>query len=90
MQLPTEPGSPFKPTGTAYWHVIGSPFAFDNIGFSKPDPNTVLPANIPGASDAKGKIKWLICAECDLGPIGWSFEGSSEAWLAVDRLRYSA
>jgi hypothetical protein len=89
-QLPTEPGSPFAATGAAYWHITGSPFAFDNIGFSRPDASTALPAALPGLADAKGKVKWLICAECDLGPIGWSFEGGSEAWLAVDRLRYSA
>jgi hypothetical protein len=38
---------------------------------------------------AKGKVKWLICAECDLGPVGWSFEGGKESWVAVERVRYA-
>jgi hypothetical protein len=38
---------------------------------------------------AKGKVKWLICAECDLGPVGWSFEGGKESWVAMERVRYA-
>ena len=34
------------------------------------------------------KVKWLICAECDLGPVGWGFEGGKEAWVGVERVRY--
>ena len=33
-------------------------------------------------------MKWLICAECDLGPLGWGFEGGKEAWVGVERVRY--
>ena len=69
---------------------MGSPFAFDNIGFSKADAAATLPAHTPGGPGPAGKVKWLICAECDLGPLGWSFEGGNEAYLAVDRLRYGA
>ncbi|KAL1405349.1 hypothetical protein Q8F55_008980 [Vanrija albida] len=89
--LPTHPGSPFpaESSTAAYWLVRGSPFAFDNVGFSRPDAAAALPDFAPGA-DAGKKVKWLICAECDLGPLGWSFEGGSDAWLAVDRLRYAA
>ena len=60
---------------------------FENIGFSKTSTKT-LPEGAPGLSEAQGKVKFLICAECDLGPIGWSFEGGTEAWLAVERVRY--
>ncbi|TXT04852.1 hypothetical protein VHUM_03935 [Vanrija humicola] len=90
--LPAAPGSPFpaESTTVGYWYVRGSPFAFDNIGFSRPDAAAALPDYAPGVAEAGGKVKWLICAECDLGPLGWSFEGGSEAWLAVDRLRYAA
>jgi hypothetical protein len=48
--------------------------------------------NILGLNEAAARgsrIKWLICADCDLGPLGWSYEGGSEAWIAADRLRYS-
>lgn len=34
------------------------------------------------------KLKLLIRAECDLGPLGWYEEGGSEFWLAVSRVRY--
>ncbi|WOO85669.1 Guanine nucleotide exchange factor MSS4 [Vanrija pseudolonga] len=90
--LPAAPGSPFpaESTTVGYWYVRGSPFAFDNIGFSRPDAAAALPDYAPGVAEAGGKVKWLICAECDLGPLGWSFEGGKEAWLAVDRLRYAA
>lgn len=61
---------------------------FENIGFSK-ESDMALPPGAPGADGARGKkVKWLICAECDLGPIGWSYEGGSEAWLGADRVRY--
>lgn len=62
--------------------------AFENIGYSR--PSTVsLPPQAPGVELGK-KVKWLICAECDLGPIGWSFEGGEESWLSADRVRYGA
>jgi len=34
------------------------------------------------------RLKLLACAECDLGPLGWSEEGGSEYWLACSRVRY--
>ncbi|KAK8844762.1 hypothetical protein IAR55_006612 [Kwoniella newhampshirensis] len=90
--LPTDPSSPFPPSpalpsGTPLWHISSSPFAFDNIGFSKPDLSTALPPHTPGLQ-SNSQVKWLICAECDLGPLGWSYEGGKEAWLAVERVKY--
>ena len=35
------------------------------------------------------KVKWLICADCDLGPIGWGYEGGKEAYLDMRRCRYA-
>ncbi|OCF41023.1 hypothetical protein I317_05134 [Kwoniella heveanensis CBS 569] len=46
------------------------------------------PMTAPGAGSGGAKVKWLICAECDLGPIGWSWEGGNEAWLVADRVTY--
>jgi len=96
-QIPTEertlfPPSPrifhpILPNPTAYWHIRGSPLAFENIGFSKASDIT-LPEHAPGNSGRAGKVKFLLCAECDLGPVGWSFEGGSEAWLVVEQVRY--
>jgi hypothetical protein len=91
-QMPMDENAPFKPDpkmspnglegkeASLYWHVDGSPFAFENIGFSRA---------IEGVDKAKNKnIKWLICAECDLGPLGWCYEGGNEAWLAIGRVKY--
>lgn len=78
-----DPASPFPaPSSTAsvYWQVSDCPFAFDNIGFTRPDAAAAAKSDKP--------VKYLICAECDLGPLGWSYEGGSVAWLAMDRIRY--
>lgn len=97
QQVPDDAASPFPPTSTStthgFWHV-SDPFAFDNVGYSRPDTNSniTLPVGLPGIDvDKEGdkKVKWLICAECDLGPIGWSYEGGKEAWVAVERVRYA-
>lgn len=34
------------------------------------------------------RMKLLICAECELGPIGWCEEGGSEFWIACSRVAY--
>ena len=61
--------------------------AFENIGYSRPSETMSLPAGAPGMDSGK-QVKWLICAECDLGPVGWSFQGGQESWLSADRVRY--
>jgi len=70
--------APLPPPGetTQWWLVSPSPMAFENIGFSKP----------VGGSGSKKKL--LACAECDLGPLGWSEEGGTEFWLACSRVAY--
>ncbi|EIW72994.1 hypothetical protein M231_00250 [Tremella mesenterica] len=72
-------------TQYGFWKV-SSPYDFDNIGYSRPD--TSEKAQARGGPGGEGKVKWLICAECDLGPLGWSFEGGKEAWVSADRVRY--
>ncbi|WWC57598.1 uncharacterized protein I303_100130 [Kwoniella dejecticola CBS 10117] len=90
--LPDESSSPFPAPSSphVYWSIPSGPFAFENIGFSRPDTSNPLPPfapkDVPG--EGEGRVKWLICAECDLGPLGWSFEGGKGAWLDVKRLRY--
>ena len=96
-QIPAEDDSHLPPSApilgspsdqAAYWHITGSPMSFDNIGFSRPS-DKALGSGAPGSDEGR-KVKWLICADCDLGPIGWSYEGGTEAWLAVERVRYGA
>lgn len=54
---------------------------FENVGFSR---------NVQRREGEEKATKFLICADCDLGPLGWSVEGSQEAWVGVERVRYAA
>lgn len=66
-QAPTsEPSS--KP---GFWSVP-SPLTFENIGFSRnAPPPSVLSSTSTAAPSLAGTIKFLICADCDHGPLGW-------------------
>lgn len=91
-ELPYDPSSPFpapnKSPQKSYYLHVPTPFSFENIGYSRPDLSTTLPPGTPGLEGAKGKVKWLICAECDLGPLGWGFEGGQGGWVDMRRVRY--
>ncbi|GAA5877760.1 hypothetical protein JCM3774_000747 [Rhodotorula dairenensis] len=56
-----------------YWSV-SSPLAFENIGFSR---NTAAPPSSASSSSTANpaaeaaNIKYLTCADCDHGPLGW-------------------
>ncbi|TFK37017.1 acyl-CoA N-acyltransferase [Crucibulum laeve] len=78
---PLLPSLPTPPETTQWWLITPSPMAFENIGFTRP-----IVAQNPGDP----KMKLLTCAECDLGPLGWSEEGGSEFWLACSRVGYKA
>ncbi|CUA78035.1 hypothetical protein RSOLAG22IIIB_13003 [Rhizoctonia solani] len=76
----TSPQSDFPvtlPDGpTGWWLVKPSPMQFENIGFSR-------------AVGGDGGIKYLSCAECDLGPLGWCVErGPTEFWVNAARVGY--
>lgn len=55
--------------------MIENMYAFENIGFS----NTV------------GTIKYLVCADCESGPIGWHdlSNGGKISYLSWDRVKHS-
>jgi len=71
---------PQPPAVTEWWLVAPSPMEFENIGFSKP----VAPLN----NDGGKQLKLLLCAQCDLGPLGWSEVDGTEFWLACSRVGY--
>ncbi|KIK95209.1 hypothetical protein PAXRUDRAFT_827235 [Paxillus rubicundulus Ve08.2h10] len=74
---------PVPPETTQWWLVTPSPMAFENIGFSRPVASA-------GDSSALPKLlTFLICADCDVGPLGWSEEGGKEFWLACSRVKYA-
>jgi len=76
---PDLPPLPVPPETAQWWLITGSPMVFENIGFTHP----VQPLTNSGQ-----RLKLLACAECDLGPLGWSEEGGSEYWLACSRVSY--
>lgn len=54
--------------------LVDNMFTFENVGFS----NTV------------GTIKYLICADCEIGPIGWHDVTNSKAfYVAIGRVKHS-
>ncbi|KAK2467925.1 hypothetical protein APHAL10511_000220 [Amanita phalloides] len=73
------PALPEAPEGMEWWLISPSPMAFENIGFSRP---------VSSPSSQGTHLKLLACAECDLGPLGWSVEGGREFWLASTRVGY--
>ncbi len=53
--------------------VFESMWKFDNVGFSK---------NV-------GTLKYLVCADCESGPIGWhDTTVKDKFYLAADRVKY--
>ncbi|BGO95019.1 hypothetical protein NBRC10512_006517 [Rhodotorula toruloides] len=69
--LPHPVSSPTPPSSSSsrgYWSV-SSPLAFENIGFSR---NAAPPSSSTSStSSAPATIKYLTCADCDHGPLGW-------------------
>ncbi|KAG1883770.1 Mss4-like protein [Suillus subluteus] len=76
---PDLPALPDPPATTHWWLVTPNIMDFENIGFTKPVQKDAVAAQ---------KLKFLICAECDLGPLGWCEEGGHEFWLACSRVGY--
>lgn len=53
--------------------LVDNMFTFDNVGFSK---------NV-------GTYKFLICADCEVGPIGWhDTTHAAEFYVALDRVAH--
>ncbi|KAI8973551.1 Mss4-like protein [Mycotypha africana] len=60
--------------GTHHFWRVGNMMEFENVGFSK----TV------------GTIKYLSCADCDLGPIGYhDTTNPKEFYISIKRVRYA-
>jgi len=73
---------PTPPETAQWWLITPSPMSFENIGFTRPIQS------LSQSPETGKKIKLLACAECDLGPLGWSEEGGTEFWLACSRVGY--
>ena len=60
-----------------FWLVTPpSAMTFENVGFSK------------GATIDGRTVKYLACADCDCGPLGWHDLATDEYLLGANRLRY--
>jgi len=75
MRLKSEQSSAASADGETLqdFWLVDNMFAFENVGFS----NTV------------GTTKYLICADCEIGPIGWhDTSNKTEFFIALDRVRH--
>uniref|UniRef100_A0A8C5MK84 Guanine nucleotide exchange factor MSS4 n=1 Tax=Leptobrachium leishanense TaxID=445787 RepID=A0A8C5MK84_9ANUR len=53
--------------------LVHDMFTFDNVGFSKD----------------VGSIKFLVCADCEVGPIGWhNLKEQNSFYVALDRVHH--
>lgn len=64
------------------WSIQGGMYTFENIGISKIPP----PSNHQVSA---GDFRYLCCAACDSGPLGYGFlMGTPQTFhLAVDRVK---
>lgn len=78
-RLPSEQGAPAAGGDSeevlqAFW-VVRDKFDFDNVGFTK---------------TVDGRLKYLICADCDIGPIGYlDISAEDRIYLACDRVNHA-
>jgi hypothetical protein len=63
------PPPPSSPSDTQSYWAVPSALTFENIGFSR---------NV-------GTIKYLTCADCDCGPLGWHDTEGADLATEVDR-----
>ena len=83
------PHLPAPPVVTPTWKIgpPANPMIFENIGFSRTLP---IDESSAGVSDGPRLVKLLMCAECDLGPLGWVEDGprGTVYWLVANRVGY--
>nr|BAN21248.1 conserved hypothetical protein [Riptortus pedestris] len=66
-------GNPSEGEDITGYWQVADIYTFENLGFS----NTV------------DKIKYLICADCEIGPIGWHDLSSKQSYIALSRVKHS-
>ncbi len=54
--------------------LVSDMYDFDNIGFTKPAENE--------------SVKYLICADCEVGPLGYQCISSKKLYLALARVKH--
>ena len=54
------------------YYMVDDMFTFENIGFSNQVDN----------------VKYLICADCEIGPVGWHDVNSKKSYIALPRIKH--
>ena len=57
------------------FYVVNDMFDFDNVGFTKSVDND--------------SIKYLICADCEIGPLGWHCISTKKNYVALARVKHT-
>lgn len=70
--LKNKPDDSLEKEMLSQYWTVKDKFTFENIGFS----NTV------------SGLKYLICADCEIGPIGWFDPISQLCYVSVSRVKY--
>ena len=74
-----------------FWRV-GDKYEFDNLGVSK------AAGDVSGEGGGEQTLRFLMCADCDLGPFGWFADASDRGdklgegvdfFVATERVRYA-
>lgn len=75
LPTPTQPKDQPSPNteDLGEWWVVDDMFTFDNIGFS----HTV------------GSTKYLVCADCERGPVGWHDNTTKKSYVALARVKHT-
>jgi len=85
---------PTPPETAQWWLITPNPMAFENVGFTRPvnqstSGKVFVLSVYASLIFCPGKpLALLTCAECEIGPLGWSEVGGSEFWLACHRVAY--
>ncbi|GAA5900121.1 uncharacterized protein JCM6883_006094 [Sporobolomyces salmoneus] len=69
IDAPSPSSSSSSSSHLGYW-TLSSPLAFENIGFTRSLPSSSSSSQ-PSTSPSAAQIKYLTCADCDFGPLGW-------------------
>lgn len=56
-----------------HFWLVPDMYMFENVGFS----HTV------------GNVKYLTCADCEVGPIGWYDQDTKNCHVALNRVKYT-
>lgn len=66
------PDQQFESEQFDHFWLVDDMFTFDNVGFS----NTI------------GNHKFLVCADCEMGPIGYHDLESKKSFVALSRVKH--